>query len=118
VIGQAVEVKNSIVSQGSHISHLNYVADSIIGENCNLGAGTVLANLRFDEKNIRSIVKAELVDTQRKKFGAVLGKGVKVGINTSTMPGVLIGENAILGPDSLVMKNVKDNQVFETKFQK
>ena len=60
VIGQAVEIKNSIIAKDSKISHLSYVADSIIGENCNLGAGTVLANLRFDEKNIQSIVKGEI----------------------------------------------------------
>lgn len=118
VIGQAVEVKNSIVSQGSYLSHLNYVADSIIGENCNLGAGTVLANLRFDEKNIRSMVKGELVDTQRKKFGAVLGKGVKTGVNVSIMPGVLIGSNSVIGPHSLVTENVPDNKIFHTKAAK
>jgi len=117
-IGQGVEIKNSIIAINSHISHLNYVADSIIGENCNLGAGTILANLRFDEKNIRSAVKGELVDTQRRKFGAVLGKGAKTGVNVSIMPGVLIGENSIVGPHSLVRKNVKDNEVFYTKAQK
>ncbi len=112
VIGQAVEIKNSIIGSSSHISHLNYVADSIIGENCNLGAGTILANLRFDGKNIQSTVKGKLVDTQRQKFGAVLGRGVKTGINVSIMPGVLIGENAIIGPNSLVKENIKDRKIF------
>lgn len=118
VIGQAVEIKNSIISQGSHISHLNYVADSIIGENCNLGAGTVLANLRFDEKNIHSLVKGKLVDTQRQKLGAVFGKGVKTGVNASVMPGILVGSNSIIGPHSLVRENVQDNKIFYTKPQK
>lgn len=118
IIGQAVEIKNSIIGQDSKIAHLNYVADSIIGENCNLGAGTILANLRFDGKNIYSKVKRELIDTQRQKFGAVLGKGVKTGINVSIMPGVLIGQNSIIGPHSLVKENIKDNQIFYTKFQR
>ena len=118
VIGQAVEVKNSIIGQDSKIAHLNYVADSIIGENCNLGAGTILANLRFDGKSIYSKVKGEAIDTQRQKFGAVLGKGVKTGINVSIMPGVLIGSNSIIGPHSLVRENIKDNQIFYTKCQK
>jgi bifunctional UDP-N-acetylglucosamine pyrophosphorylase/glucosamine-1-phosphate N-acetyltransferase len=116
-IGQAVEIKNSIISQNSHIAHLSYVADSIIGENCNLGAGTILANLRFDAKNVHSVVKGKLIDTQRKKFGAVLGNGVKTGINVSIMPGVLVGQNSIIGPHSLVKENIKDNQVFYTKYQ-
>jgi len=118
VIGQAVEVKNSIIGNGSKIGHLSYVADSIIGENCNLGAGTILANLRFDGKNVQSVVKEKPIDTQRKKFGAVLGKGVKTGINVSIMPGVLIGQNSIIGPHSLARENIKDNQIFYTKFQK
>jgi bifunctional UDP-N-acetylglucosamine pyrophosphorylase/glucosamine-1-phosphate N-acetyltransferase len=118
VIGQAVEIKNSIISQGSRICHLSYAGDSVIGENCNLSAGTILANLRFDGKNVHSIVKGKLVDTQRKKFGAVLGNNVKTGINVSIMPGVLIGSNSVIGPHSLVKENVKDNQIFYTKHQK
>lgn len=106
-IGQAVEIKGSIISDGSKIAHLSYVADSIIGENCNVGCGTVVANLRFDEKNVRAMVKGSLVDTGRRKFGAVLGKGVKVGINSSIMPGVLIGPDSIIYPHSLVKRNVE-----------
>lgn len=118
LIGQAVEIKNSIIGNDSEIKHLSYVADSVIGEDCNLGAGTVLANLRFDEKNVRSMVKGKVVDTQRKKFGAVLGNNVKTGINVSLMPGVLIGSNAVIGPHSLVRENIEDNSTYFTKFQK
>jgi len=67
---------------------------------------------------VQSVVKEKPIDTQRRKFGAVLGKGVKVGINTSIMPGVLIGEGAIIGPHSLVRKNAKDNEIFYDKFRK
>lgn len=49
-IGNACEIKNSIIMNNSNIPHQNYVGDSIIGENCNLGAGTKIANLRFDRK--------------------------------------------------------------------
>ncbi len=118
IIGQGVEIKNSIIAMNSHISHLNYVADSIIGDTCNLGAGTILANLRFDGKNVQSVVKGKPIDTQRRKFGAVFGKGVKTGVNVSVMPGVLIGQNSIIGPHCLVTENIKDNETFYTKFQK
>jgi len=67
---------------------------------------------------VQSVVKEKPIDTQRKKFGAVLGKGVKTGINVSIMPGVLIGQNSIIGPHSLARENIKDNQIFYTKFQK
>ncbi len=117
-IGQAVEIKNSIISRGSKIAHLSYVADSLIGENCNLGGGTIMANLRFDERNIYCRVKEKLIDSGRKKFGAVLGNNVKTGINASLMPGVFVGSNAIVGPHSLVKENIENNQIFYTKFQK
>ena len=51
-LGSAVEVKNSIIMHDSKIPHHNYVGDSIIGEGCNLGAGTKIANLRLDKGHI------------------------------------------------------------------
>jgi bifunctional UDP-N-acetylglucosamine pyrophosphorylase/glucosamine-1-phosphate N-acetyltransferase len=58
-IGNAVEIKNSIIMKGSNVPHNNYVGDSIIGQNCNLGAGTKVANLRLDGKNIKAILMGE-----------------------------------------------------------
>ncbi|MEE9405849.1 MAG: bifunctional sugar-1-phosphate nucleotidylyltransferase/acetyltransferase, partial [Candidatus Aenigmarchaeota archaeon] len=72
-IGQAVEIKNSIIGNGSKVPHLSYVGDSVIGENVNFGAGTKVANLRHDNKNIRSAVKGKLIDTGRRKLGAIVG---------------------------------------------
>ena len=97
-IGAAVEVKNSIIMSGSKVPHLNYVGDSIIGADCNLGAGTKIANLRLDEKEI-SVSGRE---TGRRKFGAVLGDGVKTGINVSINVGTMIGNGAFVGPGAVV----------------
>ena len=97
-IGGAVEVKNSIVMRGSKLPHHNYIGDSIIGEDCNLGAGTKIANLRLDKKEIT----AGLVDTRRRKFGAIIGDGVQTGINASINVGSLIGDRAFIGPGAMV----------------
>ncbi|MEM3815714.1 MAG: sugar phosphate nucleotidyltransferase, partial [Candidatus Bathyarchaeia archaeon] len=51
-VGNACEVKNSILMDNVHVGHLSYIGDSIIGENCNLGAGFISANLRFDKKTV------------------------------------------------------------------
>lgn len=117
-IGQGVEIKNSIIGNNSRISHLSYLGDSIVGENCNLGAGVVFANLRFDNKIIKSRVKGRTIETGRTKFGAVLGKNSKVGINVSLMPGVLVGRECVIGPKSVVAANIEDGTIFYTKFQK
>ena len=72
---------------GARVPHLSYVGDSVLGEKVNLGCGTITANFRHDGANHRSMVKGELVDTGRRKLGAILGDGVHTGINTSIYPG-------------------------------
>ncbi|MCX6677601.1 MAG: sugar phosphate nucleotidyltransferase [Methanothrix sp.] len=89
-IGNAVEVKNSAIMSCSKIGHLSYVGDSVIGESCNFGAGTVCSNLRHDKGNIKSYSKGERVDSGRRKLGVIMGEGVMTGINTSIYPGTVI----------------------------
>jgi UDP-N-acetylglucosamine diphosphorylase/glucosamine-1-phosphate N-acetyltransferase len=97
-IGAGVEVKNSIIMNGTKIPHLNYVGDSVIGESCNLGAGTKIANLKLDKKNIN----VNGIDTKRRKLGAIMGDKVETGINASINVGTLIGNNTHIGPGALV----------------
>ena len=82
---------------GTHIPHLNYVGDSILGERCNLGAGTKVANLRLDERSVRISVKGKEVDTGLRKLGVVMGDDVKTGINASIDVGTVIGEGSFIG---------------------
>ena len=105
-VGAACEVKNSVVMAGTKIPHLSYVGDSVIGEGCSLGAGTITANLRFDEAAIKSQVNAVMVDSGRKKLGAILGDHVRTGINVSIFPGVKIGQGAWLGPSAIIERDV------------
>jgi len=88
------------------IPHLSYVGDSILGEGCSLGAGTITANLRFDNAKVKSKVRGALVASNRRKLGAILGDKVKTGINVSILPGVKIGSGAWLGPGAIVEKDV------------
>lgn len=97
-VGHAVEVKNSIIMKGTKIPHLNYVGDSIIGEGCNLGAGTIIANLRLDKGPVQVRGK----DTQRVKFGAIMGDDVQTGINASINVGSLVGSGTFVGPGATV----------------
>ena len=85
VIGHCTEIKSSIVMDGSNCGHFNYVGDSILGQRVNLGAGSVLANLRFDRKTI--MVGDE--ETGLLKLGAVLGDDCQIGCNTVLNPGTL-----------------------------
>src|SRR2546427_8840425 len=96
-VGNACEVKNSILMDGTHVPHLNYVGDSILGERCNLGAGTKVANLRLDERPVRISVKGKEVETGLRKLGGVMGDDVKTGINASIDVGTVIGEGTFIG---------------------
>jgi len=110
-IGNACEIKNSIIMDKAHIGHLSYVGDSILCENCNLGAGTITANYRFDAGTVKMTVKDEIVDTGREKLGAILGDNVKTGINALFMPGVKVGNDSWIGPNLTVHKDVPPNTV-------
>ncbi len=97
-VGNACEVKNSILMDHTHVGHLSYVGDSVLCENCNLGAGTITANLRLDDKSVKMMVKDKVVDTGRRKLGAIIGDDVKTGVGSLLMPGVKIGNSSWVSP--------------------
>lgn len=105
-IGQAVEIKNSIVGHGSSVGHLSYVGDSIIGNEVNFGAGTITSNLRHDGLNHRSMVGCELIDTGRRKLGAIVGDGTHTGILTAIYPGRKLGPNSCTRPNQTVQHDL------------
>lgn len=107
VIGEFSIVKRSIVMNKSKVPHLNYIADSVIAEGCNLGAGTKRANLRFDDANVKVTIKGKRIDSGRRKLGAFIGYKVKTGINVSIYPGVKIGSDSWIEAEVLVKKDVE-----------
>ncbi len=104
-VGHAVELKNSILLENTKVPHFNYIGDSVIGSDCNFGAGTKVANLRHDH----SPVKAGGVPTGRVKMGAIIGDGVKFGINCAVNPGAVIGSGVSVAPHTLVEGVLEDN---------
>ncbi len=105
-IGQSVELKGSVIMPGCHIQHLSYIGDSVVGEGCNLGAGTITANHRHDDAIIKSEIKGVLIDTKRKKLGAIFSDGVQTGIHTSVYPGRKLWPNIQTRPGTIVQRDV------------
>lgn len=107
LVGNATEIKNSILMNGTHVGHLSYVGDSILGENVNLGAGTITANLRHDNGSVKSSIKGILVDTKRRKLGAIIGDNVHTGIHTTIYPGRKLWPNLSTIPGETVKKDIE-----------
>ena len=112
-VGAGCEVKNSIVMRNTKIPHLSYIGDSVIGEDCSFGAGTITANLRFDEAAVKTKVRGALVNSGRKKLGAIIGDSVKTGVNVSIFPGVKIGRGAWIGPGAIIDRDVPSNSRYK-----
>ena len=116
VIGYSTEVKHSYIGDNCWF-HSNYIGDSIVDDNCSLGAGTVLANFRLDEGNIQIKVGDSLVDTGYDKLGAIVGRGCRIGVNASLMPGVRVGPDSFVGPQVCLHKDLRANKIVLPKSQ-
>lgn len=108
VIGHTTEVARSVLQKNCW-THQNFVGDSIFDTNVSLGAGTRTANLRLDEQNIYSVIKDEKLSSARTKLGCIIGKNVRIGINSSVMPGIKIGQGSFLGAGGLYHKDIPEN---------
>ncbi|MFZ5803699.1 MAG: glucose-1-phosphate thymidylyltransferase [Acidobacteriota bacterium] len=100
VVGAHSELKNAILLPQAHAPHQNYVGDSILGRGVNLGAGTILSNVKNVGGEITIPVGEEKVRTGLRKLGAILGDGCKTGCNTVTNPGVLMGPGCVTYPNA------------------
>jgi bifunctional UDP-N-acetylglucosamine pyrophosphorylase / glucosamine-1-phosphate N-acetyltransferase len=98
VVGANTEIKRAILLRHAKAPHLNYVGDSILGADVNLGAGTILSNFRHDGGTIRIPAGGHRVDTGRRKLGAILGDGVLTGCNSVLHPGVVVGRETQIYP--------------------
>lgn len=101
VIGHACEVSNSYIGKGTHVAHMNFVAHSIIGRNCNLGAGVKIANSK--------------VHLQGNKQGALIGDNVYLGIGVLVYPGTVIGKNCWVYPGAILRGVYGPNQVIKVR---
>ena len=114
-IGNAVEVKNSIIMDDTNVGHLSYVGDSIIGQRSNFGAGTITANLRHDNSSIFVTVKGERLNSGRRKLGAIIGDDVKTGIGTSISPGIVLHQGSQTGVGVVVDRDIPPNKLVIAK---
>ncbi len=109
-IGNFVEIKKSVIGKGSKVNHLSYIGDTNMGEDCNIGAGTITCN--YDGAN---------------KHQTIIGDRVFIGSDTKLIAPVSVGDNATVGAGSIISKNVdaggltlsaRPEQRHQTKWQR
>lgn len=108
-IGESTTLKDSILFNNVNAKHLSYIGDSVVGEGVNFGAGTQIANYRFDAQNINVLTSRGWINSGRKKLGCIIGDEVKFGVLACTMPGKTIGNGCWIGSNVNVTRNVKPN---------
>lgn len=93
-VGNFVEMKKAVLGKGSKANHLSYIGDAEVGENVNIGAGTITCN--YDGVN---------------KSKTIIGDGAFIGSNSALVAPVEIGKNATVGAGSTINKPVPDNNL-------
>jgi bifunctional N-acetylglucosamine-1-phosphate-uridyltransferase/glucosamine-1-phosphate-acetyltransferase GlmU-like protein len=105
-IGGSDEIKQSIIGSNSAVAHLNYVGNSIIGDDVNIEAGAILANHHNDreDKSVWVLIDGEKIKTGVKKFGALVGDRSRIGANAVTTPGTILKPATIINRLELVQQ--------------
>ena len=103
LVGHSSEVKNSILLPNSKAPHFNYVGDSIIGFDANLGAGVKLSNVRNDRGEVPIFLEnIGRIGSGLSKMGALIGDKSQLGCNVVTNPGAIIAPSSMIAPNETV----------------
>lgn len=113
VVGNSTELKNVILFDNVQVPHYNYVGDSILGFKSHMGAGSITSNVKSDKKLVIIKNEGELIETGRKKVGAMLGDRVEVGCNSVLNPGTVIGRDSNVYPVSCVRGVIPANSIYK-----
>lgn len=98
VVGNSTEIKNSILFDCVQVPHYNYIGDSILGYKAHLGAGAVTSNVKSDKSEVCLNIDGEIIHTELKKFGAIVGDEAEIGCGSVLNPGTVIGRNTTVYP--------------------
>ncbi|HDR7992365.1 MULTISPECIES: DapH/DapD/GlmU-related protein [Bacillus cereus group] len=119
IIGHASEIKHSILLNDAKAPHFNYVGNSIIGNNVNLGAGAICSNLKYLPYggDIYVTLAGEKLSTDSRYFGCLVGDNSKIGCNVVINPGTIIGRNVISYPAIAIRGTVEHDSLVKETFK-
>jgi NDP-sugar pyrophosphorylase family protein len=106
-IGFGTELKNCITFGNTIIGRISYLGDSVVGENCHVGSGTMTINSPVDEDKVKVLINKKLVETGLVKLGSFFGAGAHVGASNTIQAGTIIAANAVI-PDNFTVSKGGD----------
>lgn len=118
VVGNSTELKNVILFNNVQVPHFNYVGDSILGYKSHLGAGAITSNVKSDRSLVTIKHGSAKIETNLKKFGAILGDYVEVGCNAVLNPGTIIGRNSSVYPTTMIRGIIEENTIVKNTGEK
>ena len=106
VIGNSCEIKNAIIFDNCQIPHFNYIGDSIMGYHSHIGAGVIVTNLKSDKSSVTIKSGEDIIETNLRKMGSIIGAYVEIGCNSTLFPGTIIYPltrvRGVISKDSIV----------------
>ena len=117
-IGYAVETRNSMVFERVNVGRMTYLADSIIGADTCIEAGAQLWNWRPGSSPLY-LNESEKVQIPQRKFGAIVGDNVVIGVNASIYPATRIGEDSVISAGCVVQEDIppRSNVMLKQKLE-
>ena len=113
VVGNSTEIKNVILFDKVQAPHFSYIGDSILGYKAHLGAGAKISNVKSDKTNVKIKFDECVIETNLRKFGAIVGDFVEIGCNSVLNPGTIIGRNTNIYPLSSVRGVIGENCIYK-----
>ncbi len=118
VVGHCTELKHTVLWPGAKAPHFNYLGDSVLGRRVNLGAGTVLSNLRLDHGAVVLHVDGQRWPTGLRKLGAILGDDCQTGCHVVLNPGTVAGPKCFFWPQASAVGWFAPGTVVRTPLQR
>ena len=113
VIGNSVELKNTIIFDNCEVPHYNYVGDSILGWHAHMGAGSITSNIKSDRNLVVVHNGNEVIETGIQKVGAMIGDWAELGCNAVCNPGTIVGRHSTIYPTCCVRGLIPENSILK-----
>ena len=113
VVGNSTELKNAVLIGKVQVPHYNYVGDSVLGYGSHMGAGSITSNVKSDKSLVKIKCGGEILETGRKKLGAMLGDFAEIGCGSVLNPGTVIGKNSNVYPLSSVRGVIPPDSIYK-----